>query len=99
MHDWKQVLRVQLKIGDAAASPKLEDEIVAELASHLEELYEQSLAEGLSEKDAFALCAAQVQQAQGSLRQITRAKFKEGSMNYRTRTIWLPGLLTLTLSS
>ena len=81
MHDWEQIVREKVMSG--RLSSQVENELVAELSSHLEDLNQQSLAEGLSEADAFALCSAEMENAPRGIRRIARAKSKEGVMNYR----------------
>ena len=97
MRDWRRIVcenlrKSRLKAGDQA-------ELVAELASHLEELYECLRADGLPEVEAFERCMSQLLEAQIAARDFDRAKCKEGGMNYRSKTLWLPGLVTLTLAS
>ena len=97
MHDWKQI------VGDTLDSLQLnareQKETVAELAGHLEELYEGLRAGGLPEQEAFERCVSQLAEARLAAPEFERAKRKEGAMNYRSKTLWLPGLVTLSLAS
>lgn len=97
MPDWKEFVRERFP---ALALPLHDQtELVAELASHLEELYDELRAGGLSEQAAFEECRGQLQGAGDRAAVIELAKQKEAVMNYRSRTLWLPGLVTLTLAS
>lgn len=58
MPDWKGYVRKQL--GPLELTAEREIEIIEELAQHLEAAYEDGLAEGLSEREAFARATAQV---------------------------------------
>lgn len=71
--------------------------LIAELANHIEDLHAELLASGIAELEASAQCLEQL----NDLRQIavTRSQMLEGTMNQRSRTLWLPGLVTLTLAS
>ncbi|SRR6266496_1424709 len=91
MHDWKQLVhdslsRLRLNGCDA-------EETVAELANHHLRM------DGLPEAEAFERCMSQLLEVQMAARDFERAKAQEGSMNYRSKTLWLPGLVTLTLAS
>src|SRR5580704_4724165 len=72
------------------------DEIVAELAGHLEEAYEEQRARGMSDAKALNHALGQVPNWRGLSRKIERAKRTEGKMNQRTRTFWLPAFITVT---
>jgi hypothetical protein len=97
MHDWDEVVRRHLH--DLGLDRRDREEIVSELADHLEDAYEQARASGMSEVAAFRQCEEQLDQEEDVARSIERSKLKEGAMNYRTKTLWLPGLITLTVSS
>jgi len=97
MHDWKRIVRGNL--GSLLLSDREGKEIVAELAEHLEELYEDLRADGFPEPEAFEQCLSQLSEVRLAARDPERAKRREGAMNYRSKTLWLPGLVTLTLAS
>ena len=97
MHDWKQIVGESVR--GLHVNPRDEAEIDAELASHLEELYEDLRADGIQEQEALEQCLAQLSEVRVAARDFERAKRKEGAMNYRSKTLWLPGLVSLTLSS
>ena len=97
MHDWEEVVRRQLH--DLGLDTRDREEIISELANHLEDAYEQARASGMSEGAAFREGEEQLAQVRQVAGSIERSKSKEGAMNYRTKTLWLPGLITLTVSS
>ncbi|HEY7354413.1 MAG TPA: permease prefix domain 1-containing protein [Terriglobales bacterium] len=95
MRDWPKLVGEKLK--DLRLSRDERRQVIAELAGHLEDLYAEHLAQGMSEQDAFRLCVSQFDQENRIARKIERAK--EGIMNNRTKVLWLPGLATLVSSS
>jgi hypothetical protein len=70
MRDWEKVIRDRMRC--IRLAPQTKDELITELASHLQELYEQCRAEGVSEEEAFALCVVQAEEAQSSVRRMER---------------------------
>ena len=97
MHDWKQMVRTSLR--NLHIDPTQEKDIVSELASHLEDKYDEARSSGLSDGEACELCRMELADGQSTARKIQLAKIKEGAMNYRTKTLWIPGLVTLTVAS
>jgi hypothetical protein len=97
MHDWKRIVRGNL--ASLLLSDREGKEIVAELAEHLEELCEDLRADGFPEPEAFEQCLSQLSEVRLAARDLERARRREGAMNYRSKTLWLPGLVTLTLAS
>ena len=77
--------------------PEQREEVIAELAAHLEDIYSECRGQGMSDALAFQACARQVAEAEKIVRTIERTK--EGLMNYRTKTLWLPGLVTFAAAS
>jgi hypothetical protein len=75
-----------------------QEEVVAELAAHLEDLYEEKLGQGMSEREAAEDVANEVVPWRLLAIRIQRAKLKEEIMNDRTKHVWLPGLVSLTLA-
>jgi hypothetical protein len=96
MRDWEGLVSERLGAleGDAAER----EEIVRELAGHLEDFYLEKCAKGLSESSAMELTLAQVADWRGLTRKIRLAKRREDSMNDRTKGYWLPGLVAFTAS-
>lgn len=96
MRDWEALVRQQL----AGLALEAEDrhEVVAELAAHLEETFEELRGQGLAEEAAAARALAQVQNWRTLRRKIQKARSKEDVMTDRVRQVWLPGFLALFLS-
>jgi hypothetical protein len=89
-HDWRRLVRERLNLCHAVASDR--EEIVAELASHLEELFDEQRESGLPEAEATERALSEVCNWERLNRRIQRAKREEDKMNDRTRHLWLPGL-------
>jgi hypothetical protein len=96
MPDWQELVRQRLS--GLALDAEEKDEVHAELAAHLEESYESLRAKGLSEQAAMQQTLGQVADWQALRRRIQTARTKENIMNDRVRQLWLPGMLTFTLS-
>ena len=92
MPDWTQVVRARL--GGLGLTKQREAEIVAEIASHLEDLAEERTRQGASEADAVARALAAVP----DWRRLSREIRKEAGMNQRMRTLWLPGVTMAVLA-
>lgn len=97
MHDWQEVVR--RKLASAALSRRRREDLSAELANHLEDTYGELLACGVSEPEALAKCLEESDDVPKIAAAVTRSQFWEDAMNQRSRTLWLPGLVTLTLAS
>jgi hypothetical protein len=93
MPDWNALVRERLKL--AEFSQAQQEEITAELASHLADLCREYRAQGLSEDKAVARTLQEVPDWQGLAKTIHRAKGEEGIMNDRTKRLWLPGLISI----
>ena len=99
MPDWKKLVSERLEPHQPLAH---REEVVAELAAHLEETYETARSQGLTQAAAAELTLQEVQQVNDwhvLAADIHRAKFQEDPMNRRTRSLWLPTLLTLLSAS
>lgn len=95
MPNWDRLIRARLSCLNL---PPCEiDDVVAELAAHLEERYHQYRLEDISSEAAVKRSLEQVPDWKCFAREIQSAK-KGESMNLRTRTFWLPSALTLILS-
>jgi len=70
-----------------------QSEIVAELASYLEDLYEDQRARGMSESEAIERALKEVNGGRRLGRRIRKAK--EEVMNERTRKFWFPALASM----
>src|SRR6476619_1966629 len=96
MPDWNRL--ISERMGLLALSGEVRDEVVAELAIHLEELYQASRARGANESQAIEIALSQTADWQKLGREISDAKNEPGGMNDRSKQFWLPGLVTLTAS-
>jgi hypothetical protein len=93
MPDWKALVREWLE--RLGLSPTQEEEIVSELAGHLEDCYEECRTQGVGKPEAIERSLEQVANWPNLSRQIRRAKSKEKMINRRTKTLWLPALISL----
>jgi hypothetical protein len=89
MPDWRGMEEKQLTVTDLRDSQRRE--VIAELASHLEEIYGEQRARGLSELQAKDSALADVTNWSVLARRTEK--------NQRTKSIWIPGLISLTLAS
>jgi len=87
--DWKEIVRQRLPLPSSA------QEAIPEVAAHLEETYDDALTEGLTAPAAIKFTLQQVEDWGALRKSICRAKCKEGPMNPRTKTLWLPALAVL----
>jgi hypothetical protein len=94
MPDWDALVRKNLRPLDLPAQHQ--QEIIAELAAHLEDLYQEKLGQGISERQAAEEVLNEVVGWRSLANRIHRAKLKEEIMNDRTKHFWLPGLVSLT---
>lgn len=103
MHDWRQIAR------DGIQPSRLlfehPDEVVIELASHLEESYTEACGRGLSREEAAAVALREVEDWKTLRDSICRAKSGGSFMSQRTKrflllaiaTLFVAGLLLLLL--
>jgi hypothetical protein len=95
MPDWTRLVRERLDLEDL--SPDQQKDTIAELASHLDDLFEEYRAQGLNESDASARAMQEVSDWQGLAKTIRRAR-REETMNHRTKQLWLPAMINLTIA-
>jgi hypothetical protein len=93
--DWKSLVRGHMP--DLQLDAAQREEIVTELASHLEEVYEGLCTEGLRQPEALSRALEKINWRQLA-RKIQSAKRKRAFMNGRTRQFWLPALVSLAIS-
>ena len=96
MPDWQGLARQRLR--PLVLDRGREDEIVDELAGHLEDLYEDSLRQERSEAQALQLALSAAADWSELRREIQHAANEEVNMNHRIKTLWLPGACTIALS-
>ena len=94
MPDWEKV--VSHRLAQLALDERERQEVIAELAGHLEETYEGLRRTGSPEREAVHHTLSQVTDWSDLQRKIYRAK--ENTMNSRTRRLWLPSFVTLAAS-
>lgn len=87
---------VRQRLDGIGLTPAQQEEIVAELAAHLEDRFEQECALGLDETSAVGHALDEVADWNGLARQIRRTKRQEEIMNHRVKSLWLPGFICLT---
>lgn len=87
------------RLGELGLAPRREDEILRELAEHMEDQAAALEARGVA-KDTAARKAFDSVSNWPELRgEILAAETEEAIMNYRTKVLWLPVLMALTLSN
>jgi len=96
MPNWQE--HVRQRLSGLALDAAEKDEVLAELAAHLEESYEVFRKRGLPEQEALQRTLAQVADWQDLQRKILIARRREQPMQKRVHQLWFPGLLTMTLS-
>ncbi len=96
MPDWRELVRQRL--GRLRLDARREDEIVAELADHLDDVSADSDGREVTAEETVSCALEHVSDWEELRREIVRAETGEASMNHRTKTVWLPGLISFTLS-
>ena len=94
MRDWREYVRERLAA--SRQDDRVDEEVVQELAEHLEDVYTELCASGCTQVQALRQTARQA----GNwleLQQGIEAARPEGAMNERVRKFWLPSLVTLLL--
>ena len=92
MENWQQKVRQYIEACDLPR--QVQDEVVAELAAHLEEIDEEARGNGMTSEAALELALQEVGDWRVLALEIARVKSQEDFMNYRTKTLWLPALAT-----
>ena len=87
------------RLGGLRLEPAVREEIIAELAGHLEDTYENFLAQGNSAQEAQKQAWAEFSNGRALARKIQRAKRGEDEMKNREKQIWLTGLVTTGLAT
>jgi len=95
MPEWKALVRERLSVPLPSAAVR--EEVIAEIAAHLDDLYEAQLAAGISEAHALERALAEMNDPR-LVTNIERAEQTDGLMNSRSKQFWLPALLSLTAS-
>jgi hypothetical protein len=82
-----------------ALEAKREEEIIMELADHLEDLYSDLVRQGKSEVEALKFALSTVADWEELRREIQLVAKEEVIMNHRVKTLWLPGVCTSALAA
>ena len=93
MPDWRNLVRERLDPRKLRADDR--EEIIAELAAHLEETYSAAFSQGLNEEAATERALQEVKDWTVLSEKISHAKEESPSMNTRTKSLWLPAMATL----
>jgi hypothetical protein len=94
MPDWNALVREHLGAADPISAE--EAEIITELSGHLEDFYGELRAKGVSESDAIVQAVGDVANWRKLANRLGRLKDEEQKMTDRTKTLWLPCLVSLT---
>jgi len=93
--DWNFIVRERLV--NLRLEAWQQEEIIAELAGHLEEVYEGLCAKGICKADALQRSLEEIDWRELS-RKIQSARSEGVFMNDRTRQFWLPAFVSLAIS-
>ena len=96
MRDWQELVRQRLAGLELDVAER--EEVHAELATHLEESYENFRKQGMSKDKAAHRAISQVTSWRDLQREIFVAKRRGPFMKKRLNQLWIPGFLTLILS-
>ena len=96
MPNWREIVRP--KLAPLGLDAKREEEIITELAGHLEDLHEDLVRQGKSTSEAAQLALSTDADWDEVRREIQVAANEEVMMNYRVKALWLPGACTIALS-
>lgn len=96
MRDWQALVKREL--GGLALDEPQQDEVVLELAAHLEETFDALLRRGVEEEEAERQTLLRAGNWQKLRVRIQSARSKEDDMNDRVRQFWMPALLTFFLA-
>ena len=96
MPDWKGIVASRLDL--LSLEPAEMAEVIAEVATHLEETFLEKRRRGLKEEDAVRRTLAEAGDWQELRRKILIAKRGGTFMQKRVRQLWIPGFLALILS-
>ena len=90
--DFQRLVRERL--GELRLDSAQREEIIAELAGHVEETYERLRTQGLCKFDAVQRSLNDTRIDWRQLSRKIQAVKREGSMNNRTKQFWVPALVT-----
>lgn len=96
MQDWEKLVRHRL--AGLALKEAQRDDVVCELATHLQEHYEMLLRTGVPEDEAAWRAVSQAGDWKQLCQRIQKTKSEDKNMADRVKQFWLPGFVTLLLS-
>ena len=96
IHDWREKVRKRLET--RGLPPAQREQIISELATHLEETYEAARSQGLTETEAVKFPLQEAGDWNVLSKNIYRAA-KEQPMNHRAKSLWLPSLASFAAAS
>lgn len=96
MPDWLALAR--LRLAPLKLDSAREDEIIAELAGHMEDLHADLVRQGTPEAEAVRSALSAGADWGALRREIQLSANEELIMNYRIKALWLPGLCSGVLS-
>jgi len=96
MRDWTRL--VQERLARVKLPAGVKEEVVAELAAHLEEIAEEARLRGFAEEAAAQLALQEVDDWRVLAAEICRARKEGNGMNNRTKSLWLPGMVNLIVA-
>jgi len=88
---------VRERLGPLGLAPEREAEILRELGDHVEDSAAALEADGFSPEEAIRQALDSVRSWPELSKEI--AEIEEGTMNYRTKALWLPALIATAISS
>jgi hypothetical protein len=94
MRDWKSL--IEKRLGKSRLPKAQREEVVNELAAHLEDLADDENARGVRETESIAAIQYESTDWSNLARKIQRSKRDGHALNSRSRTFWLPAFVTLT---
>jgi hypothetical protein len=99
--DWKQLVRERLAALNLR--PAAKEDVIAELAAHMEDDCEEGIASGLAESEATRHALAGIRWHRLARKihvaKIENSDSERGVMNQRTKKLGLPALMSLTLTA
>jgi len=96
MPDNRQLIKERL--GELGLRPRREEEILRELGNYLEDSAEELAVRGVPYDAAIREGLDSVSDWASLRREIVLVETEEGTMNYRTRVLWLPGVCIFLLN-
>ena len=94
--DWKELVRERMGALDLPRD--IQEDVISELAAHLQETYEAARSHRMKEEEAVEPALQEVKDWNVLAAKIRRAKSEE-TMNHRTKSLWMPTLASILAAS